>query len=210
MPYSFRPYDPPALGSLRKRLISNQTRRAALLEKQIDLTALQLQRPGLSSYEFDNLVTQKSLLEDFASKSRNMIKHVEQQNAAATRAEADLKLRPSRLRLGEPLRRSTEERNLAILGLLQRERRQNAPLTREALARAQAVAASRKRYDPSSAAGSALRGSRGVSYAPGPGDIAGVDPCIEYRHRQSVRRSVMFAQRTAGVGYRRPHFVSGC
>ena len=208
----FQDYEPVERAGLRKRLVEDMTRRAVLLEKHADLTALQLQNPNLSSGERASLGAQKSNALTLLNKSRDFIKEIERQNAVVTAEDRELAFRPSKLREGVPLRRSTEDRNFAILGLLQRERRQHAALSRGAYARAKAVAASRKSYDVSS--GSSLAGSRGYSYSVHARELLeSADPCAEYRDYQRARREVMSARGYIGHGYLKPHrrrIPAGC
>jgi hypothetical protein len=199
MPFFQLPFDPPPLTDLRERLLKQRLERMRGLEKQYSV--LQAERTTALSPLEAKLNEQKiSNVRDASLRLRDNLTIIKRQRAAETEAEEALrKLNPlERSRLNRGFYRSGIERKEAIEGVLQRERRLNAPLTRDAFDRAKAIAASRLYYDSRSS--SVLRGSRGYSYSPGLGDL--VDPCVEYKFRQGVRRAVMFAQRSAGRGYR--------
>lgn len=199
-----------ARSGLRERALKK-----TLARVEASLTAqLQVRERGLSPLEVELNRQNEMLLKDARARLSDSLSTIRQQNAAEDEAEKRLrKLTPlQRASRREGLfRRSEQDRQAAILGFLERERRARAPLSREARARAQAIAASRGQFDVKSAYRryAAYAGHPGVSSSFGVGDLRGVDisvdevdPCVEYKGRQVIRREVMFAQRNAGRGYR--------
>lgn len=183
-----RPYKPPLRGSIRERALASVTRRASDEEVLTRAELLQASERDLSPVYINALQERLDLFEDFAPKSSNFINEIRRQNSVADADEQERALLPAR-DLGFSAARSTRDRNAAILGILERERRRNAPLSRAALERAKALAASRRRF----------RQSRGL---PLDYDYTSLTPCIEADERERVRRQVMFARGSAGVGYR--------
>lgn len=211
MPFEFKPYDPPKLSNLRERLLKEKARTVEIEQARVEkLLQDQLSTGPVSR---SSIAVNQQYLEQIKGMSqflRDGLETVKRQNDAERKTESDLrKLSPlQRESKARGFYRSSNERNAAILGILERERRLSAPLTREAWSRAQAIAASRRFYDPET---SQLRGSRGSPYSPSAYDIdlakAGFDPCVEAK---AVRREVMFAQGTAGKGYRVRHRRRPC
>ena len=136
----------PSLSNIRERALKQALdRRAAVLEKHADtLDALQDRRSlGLS---LDEIARQRAALryyETVFDRSNELISTIRKQNAdiAADRAAHPLR----------PAARRQQFDKAAILGLLERERGRTAALSRGALARAQAIAASRSKLDLRSA-----------------------------------------------------------
>lgn len=212
MPFEFKPFEPPPINNLRERLLKEQARR--LSEHKIEATlAVQAKlRASLSPVEARLNAQYLQLIEGAEQRFRDQLALIERQNVAARETNERLRrLSPlERERNRDGFYRSGQDRTAAILGILDRERRRSAPLTREAYARAEAIAASRRLYDPLA---SELRGQRGYGYMPSKGDIVpsvDYDPCVEYRASQKVRREVMFAKSLAGRGYRTSHRRSPC
>lgn len=210
MPFEFKPYEPPPLINLRERLLQDKLDRVSAYEAKF-VDALQAGRErGLSPELLALNARELDLIRDLKINLRNGLETVRWQDAAETKAERALadETPMDRVRARRGFYRSEQDRNAAIEGILQRERRQAAPLTREAFVRAKAIAASRRRYNVDA---SQLRGQRGSAYIPSRKDIAvtqaGFDPCVD---RKRVRREVMFAQRSAGYGYRVPHVWRPC
>lgn len=210
MPFSFKPYDPPPISNLRERLLQSKLDQVVEYEKQFTSALKASIDRGLSPSYI--AVNQQELahIKTISTRLRDGLETVKQQDAAARKTEARLRdddaFTNNRYRGG--FYRSSNDRNAAIEGVLQRERRQNAPLTREAWSRAKAIAASRRSY---SSIASQLRGQRGSQYVPSARDLAQTqtdfDPCVDQKR---VRREVMFAQRTAGIGYRTKHVQRPC
>lgn len=205
MPFTFKPYDPPPLSNIRERLLLSKLDRVdsyvadreAALQVAIERGSVSRSYIAVNQQELNSF-------RDLRENLRDGLETIRRQDAAEQKLESERKaaiaLDPVRERKG--FFRSSNERNAAILGFLERERRQNAPLTREAWSRAQAIAASRRSYDPES---SQLRGRRGSEYSPSASDLAGSDPCVDYEMASRSRREVMFANGSAGVGYRVRH-----
>lgn len=211
MPFTFKPYEPPPLTKLRERLLQQQANRL-LAHRETSIRALQDASSRLSPLELRLNAQYIENLEAASGRLRDQIELIRKQNVAEREAETSLSrqspLERTRNRTG--FFRSSTERTAAILGILERERRRSAPLTREAFSRAEAIAASRRFYDPSQ---SQLRGGRGYGYAPTTAEIlatSSYDPCDEYRLNQKTRRQVMFAKGLAGTGYRTSHRRSPC
>lgn len=212
MPVEFRPYTPPPRTNLRERLIQQQAKRVRDLEESARV--LQAERTTrLSPVEARLNAQYIDLIRAANVRLSNSLTRIAEQSAQEEKTESELrKLTPlERTSRNRGFYRSTIERNAAIAGVLQRERRQAAPLTREAYARAQAIAAARRSANAvqdSLSHGTGLMGARGYSYSPSQSDL--FDPCVEHVMRAAVRREVMFAQRTAGRGYRGRHKKGPC
>lgn len=212
MVFKPNPFEPPPLSNIRERLLRQQSRRLAEHEAEATRALQAKAKTSLSPLEAHLNAQYLDLISTAQKRYRDQLDLIEQQNVAAREAQKRLaSLSPlERQRNREGFYRSGADRSAAILGILERERRRTAPLTREAYARAEAIAASRRLYDPQS---SQLRGSRGYGYAPNLSEIVptqAFDPCIDYAKTQSVRRQVMFAQGSAGYGYRTRHRRSPC
>lgn len=208
----------PSLSNIRERALQKVLdRRAAYAEKHADvLTALQDRRS--LDLSLDELARQRQALAYYAQvidRQDELLQSIRNQNKAIEADKAANPLRPAARRSYGPS---------AILGILERERRHTAPLSRGAYARAQALAASRSKLDMKSAyrksgtpmsQSAAFRGEadfydlHGVSVSPA--DV-GVfpDPCVEFERRERVRREVMFARGFAERGYRGRHFRKVC
>lgn len=211
MPFSFTPYAPPPLTNLRERLLQSKLAQVGEYERRFE-SSLQasIDRGAVSRSQIAVNRQELNTVRALREKLRDDIEIVRRQDAAERRAEVELQKQTplDRTRSRRGFFRSSNERNAAMLGILERERRQSAPLTRGAFDRAKAIAASRRLYDPDA---SQLRGSRGSPYSPSPQDFAatqtGVDPCLDAKR---VRREVMFAQQSAGIGYRTAHRGRPC
>lgn len=208
MPFWFEKYDPPPLSSIRERLLKSKLAQVDAYERDFSVALQESIERGLSPGLADVNRRELEVIRGLKANLRNGLETVRQQDAAETEAQRRLAERDplDRARTRRGFYRTEQDRAAAIEGILQRERRQNAPLTREAWSRAKAIAASRRFYDPET---SQLRGSRGSAYIPNARDIAqsGFDPCVDAKR---VRREVMFAQRTAGRGYRGRHYARPC
>lgn len=202
------PFDPAPRSRIRERLLLKQLERLGR-EPGLALKARpDALFPGTEGYSPPSGNLRAAMVQ-----LRNQLTLVEQQNAAARADETrfrKLTALEQRAEVGEFLHRSTRDRSTAIAGVLERERRRFAPLTRDAFLRAQATAAARRRLEE------ALFFHRGGHRAASKkslfaGSYAGVDvdynPCID----QVKRREVMFADGTAGRGWRsRKRYQIGC
>lgn len=195
--------DPVPKSNIRERALE---RTLARRREQLDYAVKAREVRGLSPVE--RLLNQQhaELIKGDLNRLSEARKALRAAKAAEDQADVEFRrLSPARERQG--LFRSDQSRMAAILGYLDRERRQVAPLSREAEARAKAIAASRGLYDVKSA----YRRNApipGVSGTFGPEHLRGVDvaaadvdPCTEYKMRRVVQREVMFALRKASRGY---------
>lgn len=204
MPISFRPYAPPPLSNLRERLLKSKLDQVDAYEAKFATALQEASDRGLSPVLLRINQQELASIRGLRSNLRNGLETIKQQGAAERKAEQSTlrevrdPLARSRLRRG--FYRTEQDRNAAIEGILERERRRTAPLTREAWSRAKAIAASRRLYDFQY---SQLRGSRGYGYIPASGDFA--DPCADYLRSSKVRKEVLFAKGLAGIGHRSPH-----
>jgi hypothetical protein len=206
MPFTRLPFDPPPLSNLRERLLQKQAKRAAELESKArqfrELQATRTTRLSPSEARLNEQYINMTL--GASQRLRDSIEAVRLQDEAERKTEQQLKeldpLSPGAKRFG--FHRSSKDRNAAIAGILQRERKSSVPLTREAYARAKATAAARRLYSDEGG----LRGARGYSYVVRPWEAASYrsdyvsawsevtrnkpqvysDPCVERKIRQQV------------------------
>lgn len=182
-----RPYKPPLRSGLRERALQSVSRRASAEEFLTRAELLQARERDLSPVYIDALTERVTQFEDFRSKSLELLRAVRRQDELADEDEQSRALHPSR-DVDFSLYRSSKDRNAAILGVLERERRRNAPVSRATLERAKALAASRRQF----------RKSRGL---PQDYDYTQLADCIGADRAQRVRRQVMFGLGLAERGY---------
>lgn len=210
----------PSLSTIRERALKQALdRRAAYLEKHADtLEALQDRRSAdLSLGELTRQRQALAYYETAFARSDELVQTIRKQNALIEADKAANPLRPA------ARRRPWDE--AAILGILERERARTGALSRGALARAQALAASRSKFDLRSAyrksgtpmsQSAAFRGEadffdlRGVDVAPAEVGAPALDPCVEMLRKQKMRREVMFARGFAARGYGGRHYRRVC
>lgn len=211
MPFIFQPYDPAPRTALRERLIQQQASRVRDLEARARV--LQAERTTrLSPVEARLNAQYIELLQTANRRLADTLTSIKQQSAAEAKAETELrKLTPlERTSKARGFYRSSNERNAAILGILQRQRLQSMPLSREAERRAKAIAASRRfsnAVQDKLSHGTGLMGSRGYDYAVRPSDL--YDPCVQHVFREAVRKEVLFALKR-NRGWRTPHRKGPC
>lgn len=206
---------PPTM-TLRERLLTSRLAQVefAYATKSDELQSLL--RSGLSPAKIDQRQFELDALRDLKSNLKHGLEAVAQQKSANVAPFADGEDEDAQ-QVG-PWRSQR-----AYFENLQRERAKLAPLSRDQWGRAKELSAKRSRRR-------ARDGVRGVdmdsiqvqrsmhptwftdnnsvrSYMFAKETLTGVDPCIEAK---KVRREVMFAQRTAGIGYRTRHEWKPC
>jgi hypothetical protein len=201
----------PTLSTLRERLLTN---RLAQVEEALAVKNDELQtqlRFGLSPAKLDQKQFELEALRDFRENLKHGLETVARQ-ALAYQAPSDEEEE-------EPIQRMGPWRlERAYLDNLQRERAKLAPLSREQWVLAKETSAKRSRRGRPVDLNSqdVLRKQHPTwftnnmavpSYMFAKETLTGVDPCIE---QKKVRREVMFAQRTAGIGYRTRHEWKPC
>lgn len=193
-------FAPPPRTRLRERLLND---RLARVSDDISLLSSALQEAetrGLSPAEISSLEVDLSNRMRFQQDATNELTFIRAQNTAETEYEEQEALSPSKNRDG--FYRTDNTRTAAILGTLQRERRQNALFTREAISRAKSIDA--KGRGQQEYYNEFTKRFHGVGIKGYAAAASVSDPCIDYRYYQSVRRQVMFA-RGLNSGWRSPH-----
>lgn len=203
----------PPIKSLRERLLTSKLGQveAALASRSDELQVLL--RDGLSPAKLDQRQFELDALRDLKANLINGLEVVARQQAAEipTRfAEDDVE--------EEPVGPFRSQR--AYLDNLQRERAKLAPLSRDQWDRARFKSKDAKRprslrgrdVDPDTLFASAhptwyTQPMKVASYRFAQETLTGYDPCVDQKR---VRREVMFAQRSAGIGYRVRHEWKPC
>lgn len=202
----------PGLTNLRERFL---TRKLAQVELALATRQDELQRSlnstfGLSPAKIDQKQFELDALRDLKVNLLNGLETVARQSAVSA---------------AEPADNDAEEwvggyrTQRAFFENLQRERAKVAPLSRDQWDRAKELSAKRSRYSKRGVDLDSEQVVRSVhpTWFTNPGQVrsymfakktlTGVDPCIEAK---KVRRQVMFAQKSAGIGYRVKHEVVPC
>jgi hypothetical protein len=213
MPFKLSSEKPP-LSNLRERLIFD---RLAQVETKLAEKEDELQvnlRYGLSPAKLDQSQFELDALRDLKRNLTHGLETVAQQSvgngpAFARDEEEDSPIGPWRKRG-------------AYLDQLQRERNKISPLSREQFVQAKEISAKRssRRRGVDVNSDDVLRRQHPTWYSTPssyPGSVpsymyamqtlTGYDPCLDAK---KVRREVMFAQRTAGIGYRTRHQWKPC
>lgn len=202
----------PPLSNIRERLLKNKLAQVelALATKEDELQYRLNSTSGLSPDKIDQRQFELGALRDLRANLLDGLETVvrsAQEIAPVDEEEDDPGYRMGGFRSQR-----------AFFDNLQRERAKLAPLSRGSFDRAKEISAKRARFNKSGVDVSSedvLReehptwfSTRGGRRGSTPGvvrkymfakeTLTGVDPCIEYK---KVRREVMFAQRSAGVGY---------
>lgn len=202
--------------TLRERLLSGKL---AQVEQALAVKTDELQtllRVGLSPAKIDQRQFELDALRDLKANLQNGLETVARQNVATVAGDEE----EEETRTIGPWRTQR-----AFLDNLQRERVKLAALSRNQWSSAKATAAKRSRrikWDDVSPGvnlnyqdvekeehPSWYSAKEGVvrSYMFAKETLTGIDPCIE---QKKVRREVMFAQRSAGIGYRTRHEWKPC
>jgi len=194
-------FDPPRRTSLRERLITDRLSRVS---DDITLLRSALQESeirGLSQAEISSLEVDLSNRERFRQNATNELGFIRAQNTAETEIEDTEALRPTRER-GASFYRTENTRTAAILGTLERERRNAALFTREAISRAKSIDA--KGRGQQEYYNQFTKKFHGVGIKGYAAAASLSDPCIDYKWRQKVRREVLIA-RGLNTGHRSAH-----
>jgi hypothetical protein len=222
MPFEKLPASRPAVSGLRERFLKQKLDQVelALATRSDELQTLL--NYGLSPAKIDQKQFELDALRDLKTNLRDGLETIAQQNAAVRWADTDAD-NDAEEQIG-PYRSRR-----AYLDNLQREREKVRPLSREKLLRAKALAAKRSRKKPgqrdlwsdvdpgvSLSSEDVLREAHPSwvtiphqvrSYMYAKETLTGVDPCVDAKR---TRRQVMFAQKTAGIGYRTRHEWKPC
>ena len=211
--------------TLRERLVLPKLAQVeeALVTREDELQTLL--RRGLSPAKIDQRQFELDALRDLKANLSNQLEMIALQNEAARSAYSY-----------DPLTGEIEDEPEEKIGSyrtkkayfdnLQRERDKNSKLSRTQFEFAKATAAKRfkKSRDPFSGIDPGVNlssediireehptwfttNARVRSYMYAKETLTGIDPCVEIRKK---RREVMFAQRTAGIGYRTRHERKPC
>lgn len=212
MDYIEKPAAKPPLSSIRERFTLLKLAQVEAAQAQrLDELQRSLRR-GLSPDLIDQKQFELDALRDLRSNLRNQLEVIAQQSVAALGSTDEDYDTPQQV---GPYRTQR-----AYFDNLQRERAKLAPLSRATFERAKEASAKRTRkgkrrgidIDPDT-----LFAREHPTWFTQPGQVrsymyaketlTGIDPCLEAK---KVRREVMFAQRTAGIGYRTRHEWKPC